>query len=110
MNDNNKLVPIPKDLIVIAWILVLGSIAPMLDSTMINIAINKLSQDFQAKLNFVQWTITGFMLAMGASIPFSGWIANKYSMKKVYVYAEIFFWGCFIICCFFLEHTSINRL
>lgn len=91
MNDNNKLVPIPKDLIVIAWILVLGSIAPMLDSTMINIAINKLSQDFQAKLNFVQWTITGFMLAMGASIPFSGWIANKYSMKKVYVYAEIFF-------------------
>ena len=91
MNNNNKLAPIPKKLVVTAWILVFGSIAPMLDSTMINIAINKLSQDFQVKLNIVQWTITGFMLAMGASVPFSGWLANKYSMKKVYVYAEAFF-------------------
>lgn len=42
-----ELEPIPKNIMNIAWILVLGAIMPLLDSTMVNIAINHLSHDFR---------------------------------------------------------------
>lgn len=35
-----ELEPIPKSIMNIAWILVFGAIMPILDSTMVNIAIN----------------------------------------------------------------------
>ncbi|QBO36170.1 DHA2 family efflux MFS transporter permease subunit [Periweissella cryptocerci] len=86
-----KQAAIPKPLLTIAWILVLGSMAPMLDSTMVNIAVNTLSVDFHTKLAVVQWTITGFALAMGGAIPFSGWLVNRFSGKLVYLWAEVAF-------------------
>ena len=43
-NEKEKL---PKELTRNAWILVVGAIAPMLDSTMVNIAINKLTHEAQ---------------------------------------------------------------
>lgn len=63
----------------------------MLDSTMVNIAINQLSNHFNSPLSVVQWTITGFVLAMGVAVPISGWLVNYFSGKKVYFWAEIAF-------------------
>ena len=51
-NEKEKL---PKELTRNAWILVVGAIAPMLDSTMVNIAINKLQSDLHTSLDMIQW-------------------------------------------------------
>lgn len=90
-NKNLKLEPIPHNLVIIAWIMVLGIMAPMLDSTMVNIAVNQLSIDFHVSLSIVQWTVTGFILAMGAAVPFSSWLVMRFSGKSVYLWAEIAF-------------------
>lgn len=82
---------IPKPMKVMAWILVLGSMAPMLDATMVNIAIHQLRADFNTSLAMVQWTVTGFALAMGAAVPFSGWLINRFAGKQIYLWAEIAF-------------------
>lgn len=42
---------IPKSTMLAAWAIALGAIAPMLDSTMINIAIDDLTQYFDVSLN-----------------------------------------------------------
>ncbi|WP_337589706.1 hypothetical protein [Lacticaseibacillus chiayiensis] len=47
MATNKKESALPRAIVNQAWIIVLGAIAPMLDSTMVNIALNKLSSDFQ---------------------------------------------------------------
>ncbi|MHC9537569.1 DHA2 family efflux MFS transporter permease subunit [Dellaglioa sp. BT-FLS60] len=88
---NTKLDPIPRELVIMSWIMVLGIMAPMLDSTMVNIAVNQLSIDFYASLALVQWTVTGFILAMGAAVPFSSWLVMRFSGKTVYLWAEIAF-------------------
>ena len=49
-NEKEKL---PKELTRNAWILVVGAIAPMLDSTMVNIAINKLQSDLHTSLDMI---------------------------------------------------------
>jgi hypothetical protein len=41
-----------------AWAIALGAIAPMLDSTMINIAIKQLNNAFNTTIEITQWGIT----------------------------------------------------
>lgn len=58
---------LPKELTRNAWVLVVGAIAPMLDSTMVNIAIKDLQLDLHTSLNMIQWAITGYVLALAVA-------------------------------------------
>ncbi|MGP9075527.1 MDR family MFS transporter [Geobacillus thermodenitrificans subsp. calidus] len=78
---------LPKGMISIAWILVLGAILPMLDSTIINIAVNDLAKAFSTTFAVTQWVVTGYVLALGMAVPLSGWLMQKYDGKKVYMVA-----------------------
>ncbi|GFH40085.1 MDR family MFS transporter [Lactococcus insecticola] len=82
---------IPKSVINTAWILVIGAIMPMLDSTMVNISIEKLNQDFATSLSTIQWVITGFVLTTAIAVPIAGWLVQKYNGKRIFLYAEILF-------------------
>ncbi|GAB6092711.1 MDR family MFS transporter [Furfurilactobacillus curtus] len=75
----------------VAWILVIGALAPMLDSTMVNIAIHSLTTSFHSTVATVQWTITGYVLATGIAVPFSGWLINRFNGKFVFLFGEIIF-------------------
>lgn len=82
---------LPKEILAAAWAIALGAIAPMLDSTMVNIAIDQLTKDFHTTLNTIQWSITGYVLALAIAVPISGWLMNKFNGKKIFVGAVIAF-------------------
>jgi len=82
---------LPKEILAAAWAIALGAIAPMLDSTMVNIAIDKLTKDFHTTLDTIQWAITGYVLALAIAVPVSGWLMNKFNGKKIFVGAVIAF-------------------
>ncbi|MBB2482129.1 multidrug efflux MFS transporter [Bacillus sp. APMAM] len=82
---------LPKEILTAAWAIALGAIAPMLDSTMVNIAIDKLTKDFNTTLDTIQWAITGYVLALAMAVPVSGWLMNKFNGKKIFVSAVIAF-------------------
>lgn len=84
----NKL---PKELMASAWVLAFGAVAPMLDSTMVNIAINKLQSDLHTSLNTIQWAITGYVLALAIAVPICGYFVNHFNGKKVLQWATIGF-------------------
>jgi EmrB/QacA subfamily drug resistance transporter len=91
-NENAlKLEPIPKSIMSIAWILVFGAIMPILDSTMVNIAINHLSKDFSTGLDLIQWVITGYVLAMAISVPLVGWAVQRFNGKWLMIGANVLF-------------------
>ncbi|MGG5333585.1 MDR family MFS transporter [Enterococcus sp. AZ163] len=87
-NQRNAL---PKETLAAAWAIALGAIAPMLDSTMVNIAIDQLTKDFHTTLSTVQWSITGYVLALAIAVPISGWLMNHFNGKKVFIYAVLAF-------------------
>ena len=89
--DKVKEPGLPKEILAAAWAIALGAIAPMLDSTMVNIAIDTLIKDFNTTLNIVQWSITGYVLALAIAVPVSGWLMNKFNGKKIFVGAVIAF-------------------
>lgn len=82
---------ISSEVMTAAWAIVLGAIAPMLDSTMINIAIKQLNQTFQTSLNVVQWGITGYILALAIAVPIAGWLMNRFNGKYIFVGASLVF-------------------
>lgn len=86
-----KLEPIPKSIMNIAWILVFGAIMPLLDSTMVNIAIKHLSGDFSMGLDLIQWIITGYMLSMAISVPIAGWMIQRFNGKWLMIGANVVF-------------------
>lgn len=88
-NKNSNTVS--KEVMSAAWAIALGAIAPMLDSTMINIAIKQLNYSFHSTLDVVQWGITGYVLALALAVPISGWLMNQFNGKKVFLYAMIAF-------------------
>ena len=88
MQTQNK---IPNSVLVIAWVVVFGAMAPLLDSTMMNIAINNLVKSFNSSVTTVQWTITCYLLATGVAVPFSSWLLNKFDGKYVFMTGEILF-------------------
>ena len=55
-----------------AIVLVVGALAPLFDSTMVNVAIHTIAADMEAAFSVVQWITTGYVLAMGLVIPIMG--------------------------------------
>lgn len=82
---------IPKSTMKAAWAVVLGAIAPMLDSTMINIAINALTKEFSTSLAVAQWIVTGYVLALALAMPLSSWFVNRWNGKRVFIWTVLAF-------------------
>ena len=60
-------------MIAVASVVVLGAIMSILDVTVVNVAINQLTQDFDTTLFTIQWVVTGYTLALATVIPVTGW-------------------------------------
>lgn len=82
----------------ITLILVFGALAPLFDSTMVNVAINTLTVDLKSTVSLIQWVITGYVLAMGMTVPVSGWAVNRFGGKKVYMFSLVIFLAGSILC------------
>ena len=82
---------LPKGLAPVALIMVVGALPPMLDSTIVNVAVNSLAKVFAADLDVIQWAVTGFVLALAVAVPFSGWLVQRMDGKKIYMGALVLF-------------------
>ena len=70
---------------------VLGSIMSVLDTTIVNVALNTLSIDLHTSLDSIQWVVTAYLLALAAVIPISGWATRRFGTKRLYIAAIILF-------------------
>ena len=70
---------------------VLGSIMSVLDTTIVNVALNTLSIDLHTSLDSIQWVVTAYLLALAAVIPISGWATRRFGTKRLYIGAIILF-------------------
>jgi EmrB/QacA subfamily drug resistance transporter len=74
-----------RALISISAVVVLGTFMSILDTTIVNVAINTLSKDFNTSLATIQWVSTGYMLALATVIPLTGWAADRFGTKRLYM-------------------------
>jgi EmrB/QacA subfamily drug resistance transporter len=81
----------PRHLIPVAAVVVLGAIMSILDTTIVNVAIATLTHDFGTSLATIQWVSTGYLLALATVIPLTGWAADRFGTKRLYMLAIALF-------------------
>ena len=69
----------------LAIVVILGSIMSLLDTTIVNVAIETLSRDFHSPLATIQWVTTGYLLALAIVIPLSGWLIERFGTKEMWM-------------------------
>src|ERR1700754_2935829 len=74
-----------RALLAVAGVVVLGAIMSILDTTVVNVAINTLGRDFHTSLSTIQWIATGYTLALATVIPITGWAADRFGTKRLYM-------------------------
>src|SRR5690606_1400655 len=65
--------------------IIIGLFMVILDGTAMNVALPKLTADFNSKINIAQWTVTGYALAQAAVIPLAGWLSDRFGAKRVFL-------------------------
>ncbi|HEX6461084.1 MAG TPA: DHA2 family efflux MFS transporter permease subunit [Thermoleophilaceae bacterium] len=74
-----------RGVLLVASCVVLGAIMSILDVTVVNVAINTLARDFHTQLSTIQWVATGYTLALATVIPLTGWAADRFGTKRLYM-------------------------
>jgi EmrB/QacA subfamily drug resistance transporter len=80
-----------RETLIVAGVVVLGAIMSILDTTVVNVAIDHLAVVFHAPLTTIQWVVTGYTLALAAVIPVTGWAADRFGTKRIYMWSLVLF-------------------
>ncbi|HEU5440156.1 MAG TPA: DHA2 family efflux MFS transporter permease subunit [Ktedonobacterales bacterium] len=72
---------------------IFGIFMVILDTTVVNVAFPTLRTEYGASVNDSQWIISVYVMALGISTPLSGFLADRFSMKRVYLIGLI----CFVV-------------
>ncbi|GAA2183250.1 DHA2 family efflux MFS transporter permease subunit [Micromonospora lupini] len=75
----------------VAGVVVLGAIMSILDVTVVSVALPTFQTEFDASYARVAWTMTGYTLALATVIPLSGWAADRFGTKRLYMVALALF-------------------
>jgi EmrB/QacA subfamily drug resistance transporter len=82
----------------IATVVVLGTIMSVLDTTIVNVALDTLGKDLGSSVDQIQWVVTGYLLALAAVIPVSGWASRRFSSRNVYIFSLVLFTLGSVLC------------
>ena len=87
----------------IAGVVVLGAIMSILDITVVNVALPDLQTTFTGTDNplpysTVAWTVTAYTLALATVIPLTGWAADRFGTKRLYMLAVGLFTVGSVLC------------
>jgi EmrB/QacA subfamily drug resistance transporter len=64
---------------------IVGAIMSILDTTIVNVALQTLRTDLGASLATIQWVSTGYLLALASVIPLTGWAAERLGPRRVWM-------------------------
>jgi EmrB/QacA subfamily drug resistance transporter len=96
-----------RGVLLTAGVVVLGAIMSILDITVVSVALQTFQQEFDATSAQVAWTMTGYTLALATVIPLTGWAADRFGTKRLYLLAVLLFTLGSVLCA---AATSLEML
>jgi EmrB/QacA subfamily drug resistance transporter len=90
--------PLGRDVLLTAGVVVLGAVMSILSTTIVNVALDTLSHELDSPLPDLQWVITGYLLALAAVIPVTGWASRRIGARRLYLAALIAFTAASALC------------
>ncbi|MEO5877260.1 MAG: DHA2 family efflux MFS transporter permease subunit [Streptosporangiaceae bacterium] len=75
----------------LALVVLLGAVMTILDTTIVNVAVNTLGTEFDTSLATIQWVLTAYTLALSMSIPITAWAVARFGAKRMWMLSLILF-------------------
>jgi EmrB/QacA subfamily drug resistance transporter len=75
----------------VAGVVVLGAVMSILDITVVSVALPTFQREFDASYATVAWTMTAYTLALATVIPITGWAADRFGTKRLYLTSLVLF-------------------
>ncbi len=73
------------------WTVLVGGMAVLFDTTIVAVALHSLANELQAPIATIQWVSTGYLLALGVTIPIAGWAQRVVGSKRLWMIALALF-------------------
>jgi DHA2 family multidrug resistance protein len=70
--------------LVLATVMI-GTFMAVLDATIVNVALPKMMAAFGVSVDRVEWILTAYLLVFGVILPSSGWLADRWGYKTMFL-------------------------
>jgi EmrB/QacA subfamily drug resistance transporter len=68
-------------------VMLTGVIPALLDTSIVNVAIDTIGSDLHTTVSTIQWVITGYLLSFGMVIPLSGWALARFGGRAIWIFS-----------------------
>ena len=75
----------------IGTVTVLGTVMSVLDTTIVNVALEPLGLALNTTTGSIAWVVTAYLLAIAAVSPIAGWAGRRWGTRTVYLWSLVLF-------------------
>jgi len=75
-----------------------GVLVSTIDGSIVNIALNTLTQAFQSNLNVVEWVVLGYLLTLACTLLIMGRLGDMYGKRRIYLAGFALFTLASLLC------------
>src|SRR4051812_42216799 len=86
---------------------IVGTFMVMLDQTVVNIALPKITTVFGVGVHETQLVVTSYMLALAIIMPATGYLSDTFGTKRLYLITMALFTGGSLLCGLAWNNTSL---
>src|ERR1700684_1210301 len=79
-------------------VLLTGAIPSLLDTSIVNVAVDTTGRDLHTTVPVIQWVITGYLLSFARVIPLSGWALSRFGGRAVWMFSLALFLAGSVAC------------
>ncbi|MGE5630827.1 MAG: MFS transporter [Caulobacteraceae bacterium] len=87
-----------KRMRLIIFAVVIGTFMSALDSSVVNIALPRISEHFKAPLSVIEWVVMSYLLVISSLLLTYGRLGDMYGHKRIYIAGFIIFTAGSILC------------
>jgi DHA2 family multidrug resistance protein len=98
MSQQESLIEHGPRLVIITVTAVFCALLEIIDTTIVNVALNNMRGSMGATLNEISWVITAYSLANVIVIPLTSWLSQQFGRRNYFAASVIIFTICSFLC------------
>lgn len=98
MTDQNSLVEFGYRRVIITITAILCALLEIVDTTIVNVALNDMRGNLGATLNEVGWVITAYAIANVIIVPMTSWLSQQFGRRNYFAVSIIIFTTASFLC------------
>lgn len=98
LQDPNSLVEYGARRVVIVITAILAALLEIIDTTIVNVALNDMKGNLGATLTEIGWVVTAYAIGNVIIIPMTSWLSQQFGRRNYYAASIIIFTICSFLC------------